>query len=100
VVNPLTYICSKVVESGDCLIWTGKLDGHGYGQHWVSAKYTGDSGRRELVYRIVWEEMFGEIPEGLEVMHLCDVPACVQPQHLRLGTHRENMLDAWNKGRM
>jgi hypothetical protein len=42
----------------------------------------------------------GEIPEGLEVMHSCDNPACINPEHLSVGTHQQNIQDAVTRGRM
>lgn len=49
-------------------------------------------------HRVSWLLHRGPIPIGLEVMHECDRKPCVNPRHLRLGTHRENMLDALQKG--
>ena len=50
--------------------------------------------------RWLWEELFGVIPEGMEVCHHCDNPKCINPEHLFLATHRENMQDCAKKGRV
>lgn len=52
-----------------------------------------------LAHRFSWEITFGPIPDGLHVMHKCDVGRCVNPAHLTLGTHQENIKDRDNKGR-
>lgn len=84
---------SKADKSGECWLWKGTTSG--------SMKY----GR--FVHRFVstWAHRFsfilrnGPIPDGFVVMHTCDVPACVNPDHLRIGTQRENMNDMISKGR-
>jgi hypothetical protein len=55
--------------------------------------------RKKLISHIVWEECFGEIPEGLGVLHKCDTPMCINPEHLFLGTNKDNSDDKIRKGR-
>lgn len=85
---------SKVDKSGGedaCWIWTG-CTGRGYGQiKW---------GRGMIVsHRIVWILTYGDIPNSLLVLHKCDNPPCVNPQHLFLGTQSDNMKDMFHKKR-
>lgn len=55
--------------------------------------------RRVLAHRFAWENMNGPVPGGLIVMHTCDNPPCVRPDHLRLGTQLDNIGDMVAKGR-
>lgn len=83
---------AKVDRSGDCWLWTGCGSG-GYGQF----RYKGP-----MVYahRVAWEQANGPIPDGLDVLHRCDTPRCVNVGHLFLGTHLDNMTDMVAKGRV
>lgn len=72
------------------------MDRYGYGTFRVG----GRDGYTEKAYRFSWMAFIGPIPDGLCVCHACDNPSCVNPSHLFLGTHKDNMQDAWRKGRI
>lgn len=90
------YFWDFVDKSGKCWLWTGKLAGRGYGQ--ASAKI---NGHWTMVYahRASYEMAHGPIPKGLYVLHSCDVPNCVRPDHLSLGTQKDNMQQMKDRGR-
>jgi len=82
----------KVNKTGTCWLWTGALDGKGYGA-------IGVEGKRHTASRISYEMAHGVIPNGVFVCHSCDVPACVNPDHLFLGNASINMIDMAKKER-
>lgn len=75
-----------------CWIWIANTDRDGYGR--ISLK-----GFQYKAHRISWEIYNGPILNGLLVLHKCDNPSCVNPNHLFLGTHKDNSFDMVNKGR-
>jgi len=81
--------CEKVAKSPGCWLWQGHISKLGYG------KFMG-----KHAHRIAWELRNGPIPLGLDVCHHCDNPACVNPEHLFLGTASDNMKDCVSKGRL
>lgn len=86
---------SKVDKTETCWLWTAGLHEFGYG-HWA---YGGRGGPQTTSHRFAWVVTHGEIPSGMFVCHRCDVPACVNPAHLFLGTHKQNMTDMVARGR-
>lgn len=82
-----------------CWNWTASLGTGGYGQIEIGTK-TGGQTKRIGGHRLGWQLYNGEIPAGLHVLHKCDNRRCCNPDHLFLGTHRDNMVDAAAKGRI
>lgn len=75
---------ARWVEVGDCWRWLGHINDTGYGRvRW--------HGRGELAHRWVWRHLVGEVPDGLELDHLCFSRSCVNPDHLEPVTHAVNV---------
>ena len=86
-------LLARTSPSGECLIWQGSVGGMGYGTVRHDGRYT-------TTHRLQWRLSYGEIPNGLFVMHRCDVKLCINPKHLMLGTNADNLRDASAKGRI
>jgi hypothetical protein len=81
-----------IVHPLGCWIYTGGLNGAGYG-------LIGEGRRvRWLVHRLVYTDWFGPIPEGMDLDHLCRVTACCNPAHLEPVTKAENARRQWAAG--
>ncbi len=84
----------KYVDKGaGCWEWKGHFARNGYG------RFTAHPGRSVIASRFSWELEHGVIPDGAIVCHKCDNPKCVRPDHLFLGTNRDNVDDCVRKGR-
>ena len=84
--------CNKIDFTNYCWLWKVSKSSNGYGQ--ISYK-----GTNYLAHRLMWEFLYGKIPNKLCICHKCDNHACVNPSHLFLGTYSDNMLDCSKKKR-
>lgn len=85
----------KIITSKEtgCWLWKGSLNNKGYGWININRKAT-------LAHRVSWILKNGEIPPNMKVLHKCDIRNCVNPDHLFLGTLKDNMQDCSDKGRL
>jgi hypothetical protein len=85
-----------IADDSGCLLWQGNLNPHRYGRY---RKGPAGAAFSMLAHRVAYILTKGPIPDGLCVCHSCDVPSCVEPEHLWLGTRAENTRDRDLKGR-
>ena len=82
----------EIDEKTGCWIWTASRDKDGYG-------FLKFRGKQDKAHRVAWVLYRGEIPAGLIVCHTCDNPPCVNPEHLFIGTQKDNAMDKVGKNR-
>jgi hypothetical protein len=83
------------LESG-CHIWTASTNLQGYGEFGIVRR---PAHKIHAAHRVSWELHRGPIPPGMKILHKCDRPRCVNPDHLFIGTQKDNMQDCVTKGR-
>lgn len=88
----LARFWAKVAKADGCWLWSASLDDKGYGMFKLD-------GRMWKAPRVSWL-IHNSDPAKLDVCHSCDTPACVNPEHLFIGTASDNMLDCARKGRL
>lgn len=81
--DPVEALAARTRVEGDCLVWTGALNEAGYGVLSIG-------GRMQRAHRFAWQQASGEIPDGLQIDHICHNKACVKVEHLRVATHSQN----------
>jgi len=86
---------AQVDASGECWVWTGKVNDQGYGDFRVQARGYELAGAHRFAYAL----SRGDLPGRKHVLHLCDNRLCVRPSHLAVGDHADNMRDMARKGR-
>lgn len=86
------FACTDRNDPSGCWIWHGNMSCAGYGLLWIGHKH-------RLAHRIGYELVCGPVPDDVLVLHSCHVRSCVNPAHLRPGTHRENSADCKAAGR-
>lgn len=92
-IHTIETLKARTVPNGDCWHWTRVCAGEmGYGM----IRHLGKNMRAN---RVMYSLAKGPIPEGLFVLHKCDNPKCINPDHLWLGTHQDNMDDMMRKDR-
>ena len=91
--NHSERLLSKVkVDDKGCWLWTGSKNSKGYGQIFLNKKLI-------KAHRLSYEVFKEPIPDGFHVCHSCDISNCINPDHLWVGTHTDNMRDMSSKGR-
>lgn len=86
------FLAKVRMQEDGCWLWFGAINREGYGHFYAN-------GKQILAHRWAYQHYVGPIPEGLLVLHHCDTPGCVRPEHLFTGSQTDNMRDRWLKGR-
>lgn len=94
--NRVETFWSHVAKGDGCWLWTGKRHPKGYGVFTITLH--GQKFWR--ANRIAWAIENGPVPEGLQILHSCDVKACCNPAHLRAGTPHDNNVDQMERGQI
>ncbi len=77
-----------------CWLWTASLNNNGYGE--IMLRH---SKKTAYAHRVSYQLFKGDVPSGGKILHSCDMPCCVNPDHLRIGTQRDNLLDMYSRKR-
>ncbi|NQW92538.1 MAG: HNH endonuclease [Polaromonas sp.] len=85
----------QIEKTETCWLWLGRLVGKGYGMIGLG----GAGAKQVLSHRLSYQLHKGPIPDGMVIMHKCDNPRCVNPDHLEAGTQSQNIKDAIARGR-
>ena len=83
---------SKINKTDGCWFWIGRISPLKYGMFFFN-------GRDQGAHRVAWQLFKGLISKDMDVCHTCDIPHCVRPDHLFLGTAQQNIVDCMKKGR-
>jgi len=90
--KPSDYFFAHLIKTSSCWIWTGYNNGSGYGKFRIGKLNV-------YAHRFSYSTHKGEIPKGMFVLHKCDNPTCVNPDHLELGTQVKNLRDCVKRRR-
>jgi hypothetical protein len=80
---------TSLIRHDDCWLYAGSINNHDYGVIYLSEN---GKTKRQMAHRVMYENLVGEIPEGLVIDHLCRVPRCINPAHLEAVSQYENVM--------
>ena len=83
---------SSTEQPNGCLMWKRSTMAGGYGQSTYG-------GNKCNAHRVTWFKLYGVLPNHIHVLHKCDNPGCINPDHLWIGTNYDNVQDRKRKGR-